>query len=79
VTEPTNLLTHTEALINEIRAQAPLAVQLTWEALHRGLSLNEDESALLGADFFGLTATTNDFREGTRAFLEKRSPTFRGD
>jgi enoyl-CoA hydratase len=30
------------------------------------------------ATLFGLVATTEDMREGTRAFLEKRKPTFTG-
>lgn len=78
VTEPRTLLQETEELVYEILAQAPLAVGMTWEAMHRGLSLTEEESALLGADYFGLVASTEDFREGTRSFLEKTDPTFRG-
>jgi enoyl-CoA hydratase len=67
----------TERLVLEILAQAPIAVRLTWEAMRRGLNLSVEESALLGADYFGLVASTKDFRTGTRAFLEKTSPTFR--
>lgn len=37
-----------------------------------------EESALLGADYFGHIASTNDFRIGTTAFLEKKNPTFTG-
>lgn len=59
-------------------AQSPPAVRMTWEAIHRGLNLTLEESALLGADYFGLVAATSDFREGTRAFLEKTSPFFTG-
>jgi enoyl-CoA hydratase len=79
VTETETLLQETEALVFEILAQAPVAVRMTWEALHRGLNLSEEESALLGADYFGLVASTKDFREGTRAFLEKIAPSFRGE
>ena len=78
VVEPGALLRETETLAREVLAQAPLAVGMTWEALHRGLSMAEEESALLGADYFGLVASTEDFREGTRAFLEKGEPSFRG-
>ena len=60
----------------DIVAQAPIAVRLTWEAMHRGLNLSVEESAPLGADFFGLVASTEDFRTGTRAFLEKTNPAF---
>jgi enoyl-CoA hydratase len=79
VVEPEALLRETEALVREILAQAPVAVGLTWEAVHRGLGMTEEESALLGADHFGLVAATEDFREGTGAFLEKRVPSFRGE
>jgi enoyl-CoA hydratase len=78
VTEAETLLQETEGLVLEILSRAPIAVRLTWEAVHHGLSLTEEESALLGADYFGLAASTEDFREGTRAFLEKTDPSFRG-
>lgn len=79
VAEPGALLQETEELVHEILAQAPIAVGMTWEAIHRGLNLTEEESALLGADYFGLVAATDDFREGTRSFLEKTEPSFRGE
>jgi enoyl-CoA hydratase len=67
-----------ERLVRRILAQSPVAVKLTWEAVHRGLNLTWEESTLLGADYFGLVASTDDFREGTRAFLDKSAPTFVG-
>jgi enoyl-CoA hydratase len=79
VTEAETLLQETETLVREILAQAPVAVRMSWEAVHRGLGLTEEESALLGADYFGLVASTGDFREGTGAFLEKTDPSFRGE
>jgi enoyl-CoA hydratase len=78
VVAPGHLLARAEELVREIVAQAPLAVRMTWEALHRGLDLGLAESALLGADYFGLVAATADFREGTRAFLDGTSPVFTG-
>lgn len=67
-----------EGLVREITSNAPLAVSLTWEALHRGGNMTLEESARLGADYLGLVASTEDFREGTAAFVEKRPPDFRG-
>lgn len=78
VVEPEHLLSETEDLVREILSRSAAAVRLTWEAMHRGLDLTLEESALLGADYFGLVAATDDFRTGTRAFLDKTAPSFRG-
>ncbi len=78
VVERDALPAQSEILMREILAQAPLAVKLTWEALHHGLNISLEESAALGADCFGLAATTEDFRAGTKAFLDKKNPSFSG-
>ncbi len=78
VVEAENLLSDTESLVLEILSQSPIAVKMTWEAIHRGMNMTLEESTLLGADYFGLVASTEDFREGTKSFLEKSSPSFRG-
>jgi enoyl-CoA hydratase len=78
VVEPENLLAEAESLVLEILSQSAVAVRMTWEAIHRGMNMTLEESTLLGADYFGLVASTEDFREGTRSFLEKTSPSFRG-
>ncbi|KFB68584.1 enoyl-CoA hydratase-related protein [Candidatus Accumulibacter vicinus] len=71
VVDDDRLMAETEAIVDDILAKSPSAVQLTWEALHRGLNMTLEESALLGADFFGLVASTEDFRIGTQAFVNK--------
>ncbi len=71
VTESAGLRKEGEKLLQEILPNSPVAVNLTWEALHRGLDMSIDESARLGADYFGLIATTEDFRNRTRSFLNK--------
>jgi len=72
------LLKEAEALLINILSQAPAAVRLTWEAIHRGLNMTLEESALLGADCFGLAAATEDFREGTKSFISKQRPAYKG-
>lgn len=72
------LLSEGEKLMAEILRNGPVAVQFTWEAIHRGLNLTIEESAKLGADYFGLVAATEDFKTGTGAFLEKKTPSFKG-
>jgi enoyl-CoA hydratase len=78
ITDSDGLLPEAERLARRIVAQAPLAVRMTWEALHRGLNLTWEESTQLGADYFGLIATTEDFRVGVQAFLKKTSPVYAG-
>lgn len=51
---------------------------MTWEAIHRGMDLSLNESALLGADYFGLVASSEDFREGTQSFMQKKRPVYKG-
>jgi enoyl-CoA hydratase len=78
VVEPESLLSEAESLVLEILSHSAIAVRMTWEAIHRGLNMTSEESALLGADYFGLVASTDDFRAGTKAFLEKTRPSFEG-
>ena len=56
----------------------PLAVAATIEAIDRGAGMPLDEALALEASIFGRLCGTEDKREGTRAFLEKRTPTWTG-
>jgi enoyl-CoA hydratase len=78
VYEPSELLAAAEALANKFAANAPLAVRYAMEAIERGAEMPQQEGMFLEATLFGLAAGTEDFREGTRAFLEKRPAVFRG-
>ncbi len=78
VTRPDDLRKEGEKLLQEILPNAPVAVNLTWEAIHRGLDVSIDKSTRLGADCFGLAASTEDFRTGTKAFLQKQKADFLG-
>jgi enoyl-CoA hydratase len=78
VVDDDRLMAETQAIVDDILAKSPSAVKLTWEALHRGLNMTLEESAALGADFFGLVASTEDFRIGTRAFVDKTKPRYVG-
>jgi len=72
------LMDEAEQLLRGILAMGPLAVNLSMEAVDHGLDLPLDEGLLLEANHFGLLAATEDMREGTAAFLEKREAKFRG-
>lgn len=78
VVDAGKLTTETGAIIRDILSQSPIAVRLTWEAMHRGLNMTLEESVELGADYFGLVASTNDFRVGTQAFIEKKTARYSG-
>jgi enoyl-CoA hydratase len=73
------LLTFARAWAEELGAKAPIAVSYILEAVHRGLDAPFGQAQLLEASLFGLAASTRDMREGTRAFLEKRKPSFTGE
>ena len=47
-------------------------------AVNKGLEMPFAEACLFEATLFGLVASTDDMREGTTAFLEKRKPEFKG-
>ncbi|HYB60775.1 MAG TPA: enoyl-CoA hydratase-related protein [Methylomirabilota bacterium] len=78
VYEPAELLPAAEALAKKIIANAPLAVRYAMEAIERGLEMPQAEAFQLEAALFGISTATQDFREGTRAFLEKRPAKFQG-
>ena len=78
VTEPAQLMTEAEALAREIAQLAPLAIRACLEAVMRGLSLPLAEGLALEAELFSSLFASEDMREGTRAFLEKRAPVFKG-
>ena len=78
VVEPAELIPAAEALARKIIANAPLAVKFAMEAIERGTEMPQEEGLLLEATLFGLCCATEDMREGTRAFLEKRPAQFKG-
>ena len=72
------LLPRAEAIAKKIIANAPLAVQYCMEAAHRGMEMGQAEGLYLEATLFGLLCATEDKKEGTTAFLEKRAAAFKG-
>lgn len=78
VYEPAELLPAAEKLAQKIIANAPLAVKYAMEAVEHGMEMTQEEGLFLEATLFGLCCATEDMREGTRAFLEKRPAKFQG-
>jgi enoyl-CoA hydratase len=78
VYEPAELLPAAEAMAKKIIEKAPLAVKYCMEAIERGVEMPLEEGLFLEATLFGLCCATEDMREGTKAFLEKRAAQFQG-
>ena len=72
------LITRAEAILRKIASNAPMAVKFALEAANKGVETSQSEGLLLEASYFGLCAATEDKKEGTTAFLERRTPQFRG-
>jgi enoyl-CoA hydratase/carnithine racemase len=72
------LIDRAETILKQIAANAPIAVKFSLEAANKGLETSQSEGLALEASYFGICAATQDKKEGTSAFLEKRAPKFRG-
>ena len=72
------LIPRAEAILKRIASNAPIAVKLALEATNKGLETSQSEGSSLEAAYFGLCAATEDKKEGTTAFLERRAPQFHG-
>jgi enoyl-CoA hydratase len=73
-----DLITRAEAILKQIFANAPIAVKFALDAVNRGLETSQAEGLSLEAALFGLCAGTEDKKEGTQAFLQKRAAQFQG-
>src|SRR6516164_943746 len=73
-----DLIARAETILRQISANAPIAVKFSLEAANKGFETSQEEGFALEASYFGICAGTEDKKEGTSAFLEKRAPQFLG-
>jgi len=79
VVPPENLLAAAKEMAGKIMTKGPVAVRLSLQAIHHGMEMSLREGLELEANLFGLVFSTDDMKEGTRAFLERRKPQFKGE
>jgi enoyl-CoA hydratase len=73
-----DLMTEARKLAQALALKAPVAARFIIDAVNRGADLPLAHAQVYETTLFGLVSTTDDMREGTRAFLEKRKPEFKG-
>jgi len=72
------LMGEARKLAAQLAKNAPIAMRYIITAINKGLEMPFAEGCVFEATLFGLVALTEDMREGTSAFLEKRKPEFKG-
>jgi enoyl-CoA hydratase len=72
------LMAEARRVAQAFAVKAPIAVRYIIDAVSKGLQMPFADAQAYEATLFGLVSTTEDMREGTRAFLEKRKPQFKG-
>jgi len=73
-----DVVAEAKTLAQQLAKNAPIAMRYIITAINKGLEMPFAEGCVFEATLFGLVASTDDMREGTTAFLEKRKPAFKG-
>jgi enoyl-CoA hydratase/carnithine racemase len=73
-----DLITRAETILKQILSNAPISIKFSLEAVNKGLETSQAGGLSLEASLFALCAGTEDKKEGTQAFLQKRAPQFHG-
>jgi enoyl-CoA hydratase len=78
VVKPTELIGRAEAILKQIAGNAPLSIRYALQAVNNGIETSLSEGLLLEASLVAICTSTEDKKEGTTAFLEKRPAKFQG-
>jgi len=77
VVPPADLLSTCEAIAGKISSKGQIAVRLALKAVNMTQETNLSDGQDLEASLFGLCCGSEDFHEGTAAFMEKRKPAYK--
>jgi enoyl-CoA hydratase len=72
------LISRAEAILKEMSGNAPLSVKYALQAVNKGLETSLSEGLLIESSLVAICTSTEDKKEGTSAFLEKRAANFKG-
>jgi enoyl-CoA hydratase len=72
------LMTEAKALAHKLAEKSPLSMAACKRAVNLGLETDLERGLSIEAMEFGALSATEDYQEGTAAFLEKRKPVFKG-
>jgi enoyl-CoA hydratase len=78
VVPATDLISRCETILKQITANAPLAIRYSIDAVNEGVDIDLSSGLKLEAKYFAFAAGTEDRKEGTSAFVQKRAPQFQG-
>ena len=78
VVPPEKLKLAVEELAKVIMSKPPIAIKLAKELINNSIETDQRTGLIHEAEAFGILTSTEDFREGVSAFLEKRKPEFKG-
>jgi enoyl-CoA hydratase len=63
----------------ELASKAPIAVKVAKSLINKGADVSLDSALALEREGFGVVASSEDFKEGVSAFIDKRKPLFKGN
>jgi len=72
------LIGRAEAILKQMGGNAPLSLKYALQAVNKGLETSLSEGLLLESSLVAICTSTEDKKEGTSAFLEKRAGNFKG-
>jgi len=78
VVPPADVVSEARKLAATLASKAPLAARYIIESVNHGFEMSQADAEFLEASLFGLVASSEDMKEGTRAFLEKRKADWKG-